>query len=220
MRLNLHEATAGIGFLAVAFLCIAVGAAGCKKQQAEKQGKQPSRKSEKAEQAGPEKKPGITAEPQADISDDAGDEAAEGPAAGAADKGKEPGEMEIIDPVSPEEVDKPSDKPGPSGGTPSADTINEPAIDKERLEKVFITLWCAEQAGASSDELLDLYHKFDYPPLANWHGVWNIAISDTIWARTVLEKAKSHCWNVVKDKEKKKKPELKTPAPGEQKKKE
>jgi hypothetical protein len=104
---------------------------------------------------------------------------------------------------TPPEAAKQEQPQDPKAGTPSRNTIQQPAVDRDRLEKVFIELWCAEQAGATSEQLLELYHKFDYPPLANWHGVWNEALLDSIWAKTVLEKAKSKCWNILKEEDKK-----------------
>ena len=75
-----------------------------------------------------------------------------------------------------------------------------PAVDRERLKTLFVEMWCAEQRGASAQELLAIYHKYDYPPLENWYAVWHAASMDSQWARNILEAARSNCWDVVKAK--------------------
>lgn len=87
---------------------------------------------------------------------------------------------------------------------PSGDQIPSPAVDRDRLKEVFVDMWCAQLGGAGPDELMRIYHKYDYPPLTNWYDVWNKALTDPVWARTVMAAARAKCWNLVKKQEKNK----------------
>jgi hypothetical protein len=73
-------------------------------------------------------------------------------------------------------------------------------VDRDRLKALFVEMWCAEHRGASAEELLAIYNRHDYPPLDNWYAVWHQANLDTQWTRSIVEAARSACWDVVKDK--------------------
>ena len=77
--------------------------------------------------------------------------------------------------------------------TPSADAVPPPAVDLDRLRKVFVLLWCAEQRGASPEEVLALYHEHDYPPLENWYDIWSRAVISPGWAQSILQEARATC---------------------------
>lgn len=188
-----HRLARAVGVLFV-MVCVSLLSVGCKKKSAPDKGKAPEKTAPAAQKTRPAPEPKDTAqsdEPANDI------EAPQPDTVGSATT------AQLLEPPLKlhEPVEKPADNPESGQQTPSANTIKAPAVDRERLEKVFIELWCAEKGGATKEELLKMYHKYDYPPLANWHGVWNEAITDSIWAREVLEKARSKCWNLVKDKQ-------------------
>jgi len=68
-----------------------------------------------------------------------------------------------------------------------------PLQTKERLRRLIVELWCAERAGADDDALLRLYFKHSYPPLSNWHNVWNRALEDSAWVRDVYDEVRAAC---------------------------
>jgi len=110
-------------------------------------------------------------------------------------------------PTEPTNPDGPGKEEAATEGKPPEGPVVEarpetptPAVDRERLKAVFVDMWCAEQRGASAEELLAIYHKYDYPPLDNWHAVWHSASVDMQWTRSILEAARSNCWDTVKDK--------------------
>lgn len=173
---------------AALFLCLALGIGGCKKQQPEP-GKAKRAQQEQAVEKGEDKAktpatqesglpPGTAGTADTSPQQDSGQpEPAEG-----ATSGKEGAEQ-------PEEAKTPHDGPK----TPSANTVAAPATDLEQLKEVFLAMWCAEQKGATPEELLTIYHKYDYPPLENWYDIWNNAVVDTRWARKVMAEARSTC---------------------------
>ena len=73
------------------------------------------------------------------------------------------------------------------------------AVDQERLQAVFVEMWCAEQRGVGPDEMMAIYQKYDYPPLLDWYSVWNRALADPQWARATVRAARSNCPDAAKN---------------------
>lgn len=165
-------------------LCFAGAIAGCKKDTPA-----PAKSEKGAAKEAPQAENKAEEQP-----DKAPEDKAEEPT-----KAPEPEEAVVPDKaVKVEKVEKLTpapDKTAPNadGATPSANAVPAPAIDREKLSEVFVAMWCAEQKGATPEELLVIYHKFDYPPLGNWYDVWNNAVVDTRWARKVMAEARSAC---------------------------
>jgi hypothetical protein len=165
-------------------LCFASVVAGCKKNTPA-----PAKSEEGASKEAPKADKKAKEQP-----DKAADEKVEEPI-----EAPEPDEAVVPDKTAKEEkVEEntpPADKMAPNadGKTPSADAVSAPAIDREKLSEVFVAMWCAEQKGATPEELLVIYHKYDYPPLGNWYDVWNNAVVDSRWARKVMAEARSAC---------------------------
>lgn len=111
-------------------------------------------------------------------------------------------------PVEAKKEEGPDSMPGKPEGVPDAagkdkaletdELTPPPELDQDRLKAVFIDMWCAERSGASPQELMAIYHKYDYPPLSNWYDIWNLALQDQVWARVAFEEAKSRCAHVLK----------------------
>ena len=85
----------------------------------------------------------------------------------------------------------------PDDTAPVAPKPPAPAIDLDRLKGVYVEMWCAERKGADPDALLQLYHRFDYPPIENWYEVWNQALLNPGWARTTVAEARARCPEVA-----------------------
>lgn len=69
----------------------------------------------------------------------------------------------------------------------------EEGIDYGRLEPLFVDLWCAQRKGVSHERLLEIYFKYGYPPIDRWLDVWTNALSDSAWAKRLVDKARSAC---------------------------
>ncbi len=166
----------GIATVAVlAALCLPLSVAGCKKEKpaSKTAGKKQEAPAEKPVPAPTPDEPETTTEPVAAASVDA-----------------------VAEPANPDvkaEVAGPEKAEPPAAGTPSADAVPPPAIDLDRLRKVFVALWCAEQRGASPEEVLKIYHQFDYPPLENWYDIWSRAVISPGWAQSILQEARATC---------------------------
>ena len=156
-------------------LCLPLLVAGCKKEK-------PASKAAAKKQEAPAEQPAPA--PAADEPEAAG-EPVVAPSidvtvdeAGAEVKA----EVAAVEESAPEEA-----------GTPSSDSVPPPAIDLDRLRKVFVALWCAEQRKASPEEVLKVYHEHDYPPLENWYDIWNRAVISPGWAQSILQEARATC---------------------------
>jgi len=177
------------------FLALALFAtAGCKKKDGDKkEGKGRAAKAPPAAKAQPtvEEKgtPAGEAGLPGDIADDSGEESGE-TKAGTKEAPAEEKAAEIPVPDTP-----------PAGVRP----------DRERLGRLFVEMWCAQQEGAGPDRLMEIYQKEDFPPLDSWYQVWNDALLDAKWARTIYEQAKSRCYHVVKEGKAGEAPPLKAP---------
>lgn len=70
--------------------------------------------------------------------------------------------------------------------------------DKKRLAGLFVDMWCAQGRGATQEELLKIYHGYDYPPLSRWHDYWSATMVDRSWVRDTVARARSRCPDVAK----------------------
>jgi len=77
--------------------------------------------------------------------------------------------------------------------TLTASLYPPPLRTRERLRRLIVELWCAERAGADDAALLQLYLKHSFPPLNDWHNVWNRALEDSAWIRDVYDEVRAAC---------------------------
>ncbi len=156
-------------------LVAAFSLGGCKKKAPE--GEQPKAKSEAKAPEGKEQpvgEPNVAPAPVEQPSD--GDvKEATAPAAATPEATLEP-------------VEPPPELPPPTGSA-----VYATDQDKERMAELFAEMWCAELRGATKDQLFELYHKFDYPPLDRWHDDWNAVLVDRNWVRETVARARSRC---------------------------
>ncbi|MFH1532535.1 MAG: hypothetical protein ABIK09_17565 [Pseudomonadota bacterium] len=68
-----------------------------------------------------------------------------------------------------------------------------PLQSKERLRRLILELWCADRRGANDAELVQLYLKHSYPPLQDWHKLYNRALEDSPWVRSLYDEVRATC---------------------------
>jgi len=90
--------------------------------------------------------------------------------------------------------DAPTEEPAVVQPALTAKLYPAPVQNKERLRRLIIELWCAERGGADDQTLMRLYLKHSYPPLGHrWHNVWNRALEDAAWVRSVYDEVRKTC---------------------------
>lgn len=170
-----------------ALLLLALAMGGCKRskpQAAPEKGEGASKvekeaPAEKPPEASPEEEP--EADWDEDVLSDVPDLQSE-----EAPSQPEPGEP-IVDPTA---TDQPVTAP------PRAEYVT--GTDKKRLGALFVDMWCAEGRGATKEELLQIYHGYDYPPLEHWHDYWSASMVDRTWVHDTVARARSRCPDVAR----------------------
>jgi hypothetical protein len=167
----------------VLLVALALGLSGCKKKPV----------AAPPQQGAGQEKQGEPAEPAPTSPEKTAEEAT-----APVDAVAEP-EVAPAPPAEEKAAELPQDLPRP----PQVATTDTPppGPDRKRLTALFAEMWCAQRRGANGDELLDIYHKYNYPPLDQWYDLWNEALVDRNWARETVAKARTRCPELVPPKE-------------------